>query len=44
MSSLSYAMCDSATMFRRDLRHSLRSIPMTLSGVLTPTLMLVLFN
>jgi ABC-2 type transport system permease protein len=44
MSALSFALRDSATMLRRDLQHSLRSIAMTLSGVMTPTLMLVLFN
>jgi len=44
MSTLSYAMRDSATMLRRDLRHSLRYLPMTLSGILTPVIMLVLFN
>jgi len=31
-------------MLRRDLRHSLRRLSMTLSGLVTPTLMLVLFN
>ncbi len=44
MSNLSYALSDSATMLRRDVQHSLRSIMMPLSGLLTPTLMLVLFN
>jgi ABC-2 type transport system permease protein len=44
MSSLSYALRDSATMLRRDIRHSLRYLPMTLSGVLTPVVMLVLFD
>jgi ABC-2 type transport system permease protein len=31
-------------MLRRDVRHSLRRISMTLSGLLTPIVMLVLFN
>jgi ABC-2 type transport system permease protein len=44
MSSLSYALRDSATMLRRDLRHSLRRLSMTLSGLGTPVIMLVLFN
>lgn len=43
MNNLSYALSDSATMLRRDIRHSLRYLPMTLSGVLTPTIMLLLF-
>jgi ABC-2 type transport system permease protein len=37
-------MRDSATMLRRDIRHSLRYLPMTLSGIGTPTIMLVLFT
>jgi ABC-2 type transport system permease protein len=38
-----YALSDSATMLRRDFRH-LRSYPvMTISGVMTPTVMLLLF-
>jgi ABC-2 type transport system permease protein len=36
-------MRDSATMLRRDVRHSLRYLPMTLSGILTPVFMLLLF-
>ena len=44
MSTLSYALRDSATMLRRDARHSLRRLSMTLSGLGTPTIMLVLFN
>jgi ABC-2 type transport system permease protein len=44
MSALSYTLGDSATMLRRDIRHSLRYLPMTLSGILTPTIMLLLFN
>jgi ABC-2 type transport system permease protein len=43
MSTLSYAMRDSATMLRRDILHSLRNLMMTLSGVLTPVVMLLLF-
>jgi ABC-2 type transport system permease protein len=42
MSNLSFALCD-ATMLRRDVRHSLRRLSMTLSGLLTPIVMLVLF-
>jgi ABC-2 type transport system permease protein len=44
MSNPSFALRDSATMLRRDVRHSLRRISMTLSGLLTPIIMLVLFN
>jgi ABC-2 type transport system permease protein len=44
MSTLSFVLRDSTTMLRRDVRHSLRYLPMTLSGLLTPTIMLVLFN
>jgi ABC-2 type transport system permease protein len=43
MSTLSYPLRDSATMLRRDARHSLRNLPMTLSGLLTPIVTLVLF-
>ncbi len=43
MSTLSYALRDSATMLRRDVRHSLRRLSMTLSGLLVPIIMLVLF-
>ncbi len=43
MSTLSFALGDSATMLRRDVRHSLRNLPMTLSGLLVPIIMLVLF-
>ena len=44
MSTLSFALRDSATMLRRDIRHSLRNLPMTLiSGLLVPIIMLVLF-
>lgn len=44
MSNLSFVLRDSTTMLRRDVRHSLRYLPMTLSGIGTPTIMLVLFN
>jgi ABC-2 type transport system permease protein len=44
MSTLSYALRDSATMLRRDVQHSIRNIAITLSGLLVPTIMLVLFN
>ena len=44
MSSLSIALRDSTTMLRRDARHSVRRLSMTLSGLGTPTIMLVLFN
>jgi ABC-2 type transport system permease protein len=44
MSTLSFALRDAATMLRRDVRHSLRNLPMTLiSGLLVPIIMLVLF-
>src|SRR5437588_12457325 len=43
MSNLSFALRDSATMLRRDVRHSLRRLSMTLSGLLVPIIMLVLF-
>jgi len=44
MMTLSSTLRDSVTMLRRDVRHSMRRISMTLSGLLTPTIMLVLFN
>jgi ABC-2 type transport system permease protein len=43
MSTLTYALRDSATMLRRDVRHSLRNLPMTLSGLVVPIIILVLF-
>ena len=43
MSTLSFALRDSATMLRRDVWHSLRRFSMTLSGLLVPIIMLVLF-
>lgn len=44
MISLSFALRDTAAMLRRDLTHSLRYLPMTLSGFGTPAIMLLLFN
>ncbi|HZC04638.1 MAG TPA: ABC transporter permease [Ktedonobacterales bacterium] len=44
MNTLSLVLRDSATMLRRDFIHSLRNFAMTLSGLLTPTIMLLLFN
>ncbi|HEX8994851.1 MAG TPA: ABC transporter permease [Ktedonobacterales bacterium] len=44
MSNPSFALWDSMTMLQRDLRHSQRYLTMTLSGVLTPIIMLTLFN
>jgi ABC-2 type transport system permease protein len=44
MNTLSFTLRDSATMLRRDALHSLRRFSMTLSGLGTPTIMLVLFN
>jgi ABC-2 type transport system permease protein len=43
MSTLSYAMRDSATMLRRDIRHSLRYPMMTISGVMVPIFFMLLF-
>jgi len=43
MSTLSFALRDSATMLRRDILHSLRNPPGTLTGLLVPIIMLVLF-
>jgi ABC-2 type transport system permease protein len=43
MSNLSFTLRDSATMLRRDVRHSLRNISITVSGLLVPIIMLVLF-
>jgi ABC-2 type transport system permease protein len=43
MTNLSFALRDSATMLRRDFRHSLRNLTMTLSGLLTPIVMMLLF-
>lgn len=43
MSALSYAVTDSATMLRRNLRHAQRYPSMTLSAVLMPIVILLLF-
>ena len=44
MSTLSYAVTDSATMLRRNLRHALRYPSMTVSTLAGPVLILLLFN
>lgn len=44
MSMSSFALRDTATMLRRDLRHSRRNFAITLSGLLVPIIMLTLFN
>lgn len=44
MTSLSRTLGDSLTMLRRDIRRSLRNPTMTISGLATPTIMLLLFN
>jgi ABC-2 type transport system permease protein len=41
--SLAYAVRDTATMFRRDVRHSLRYPMMTMSGVIMPVFFMLLF-
>ncbi len=43
-STRSYALRDCATMLRRDVQHSLRNISITVTGLLVPIVMLVLFN
>jgi ABC-2 type transport system permease protein len=43
MINISLTLRDSATMLRRDILHSLRNLTMTLSGLITPTVILVLF-
>jgi ABC-2 type transport system permease protein len=43
MSTVSLALRDSATMLRRDVRHSLRFPMMTISGMLVPVIFLLLF-
>ncbi|KUJ40517.1 ABC transporter permease [Streptomyces sp. NPDC093228] len=43
MSTLSYAVADSATMLRRNLRHALRYPSMTIPVVAIPVVMLLLF-
>ncbi|HKT39419.1 MAG TPA: ABC transporter permease, partial [Ktedonobacterales bacterium] len=44
MTTLTHSLRDTMTMVRRDMKHSLRSKAMTLSGVGMPTIMLLLFN
>jgi ABC-2 type transport system permease protein len=44
MSTLSYALTDSTTMLRRNLRHALRYPGMTISVIGGPVIMLLLFN
>ncbi|MER8041622.1 ABC transporter permease [Streptomyces sp. NPDC094032] len=44
MSTLSYAVSDSLTMLRRNLRHAQRYPSMTISTVVMPVMMLLLFN
>ncbi|MFH8350143.1 ABC transporter permease [Streptomyces sp. NPDC018045] len=44
MSTLTYAVSDSVTMLRRNLKHALRYPSMTVSVVAMPLLMLLLFN
>ncbi len=44
MSTVTLAVRDSATMFRRDLRRSLRYPAMTVSGIIVPVLFLLLFD
>jgi ABC-2 type transport system permease protein len=43
MNTLSYAIRDSATMLRRDFRHSLRYPTMTIGGMTVPIVFLLLF-
>lgn len=43
MSAVTLTVRDSTTMFRRDLRRSLRSPAMTISGIIVPVLFLLLF-
>jgi ABC-2 type transport system permease protein len=44
MNTFSLTFRDSATMLRRDVQHSLRRLSMTLSGLMVPIIMLLLFN
>ncbi|MFG3497528.1 ABC transporter permease [Streptomyces sp. NPDC047928] len=44
MSTLTYAVSDSMTMLRRNLKHALRYPAMTISVVAMPVMMLLLFN
>jgi ABC-2 type transport system permease protein len=43
MTTLTYAVRDSATMLRRDIRHAVRYPMVSLSGVMVPVLFLLLF-
>jgi ABC-2 type transport system permease protein len=43
MSTTTYALRDSATMLRRDIRHSLRYPIMSISGLMVPVFLLLLF-
>jgi ABC-2 type transport system permease protein len=43
MSSMSFALRDSATMLRRDLRHAVRFPMLTMSGILVSVIFLLLF-
>ena len=43
MTSLALAARDSATMLRRDVRHSIRFPMMTVSGITVPVVLLLLF-
>ncbi|HZU66466.1 MAG TPA: ABC transporter permease [Ktedonobacteraceae bacterium] len=43
MNTLSLTLHDSATMLRRDIRHSLRRFSITLSGIFVPVIMMLLF-
>ena len=43
MSSPAYALRDSATMLRRDIRHSLRYPLLAIGGILVPVFLLLLF-
>jgi ABC-2 type transport system permease protein len=43
MTALPYSVADSATMLRRDFRHSLRTPMLTISGIGTPIIFLLLF-
>src|SRR5579875_923166 len=44
MTAPALAVSDSATMLRRDLRHAVRFPMITISGLLTPVVMLLLFD
>src|SRR5690349_5796982 len=43
MSNLSYVLSDSATMLRRNIKHSLRNPFVTVGTIMTPVFMMVLF-